>query len=96
MKKLLLTLLVLATLLPANAQWKPAGDKIKTQWAEKVNPEAPLPEYPRPIMVRQDWQNLNGLWSYAISKRGVSSGMSARSRCLPHGKAATCCSTLVL
>lgn len=71
MKKLLLTLLVLATLLPANAQWKPAGDKIKTQWAEKVNPEAPLPEYPRPIMVRQDWQNLNGLWSYAISKRGV-------------------------
>lgn len=26
----------------------------------------PLPEYPRPQMVRQGWSNLNGQWSYAI------------------------------
>jgi beta-galactosidase/beta-glucuronidase len=25
-----------------------------------------LPEYPRPIMERAEWQNLNGLWNYAI------------------------------
>jgi beta-galactosidase/beta-glucuronidase len=29
-----------------------------------------LPEYPRPLMVRQNWSNLNGLWSYAIRPIG--------------------------
>lgn len=49
-----------------NIVWKPAGDRIMTPWAEKVNPSAPLPEYPRPQMVRNEWQSLNGLWDYAI------------------------------
>ena len=51
-------------------QWKPAGDKIKTPWAEKVDPANPLPEYPRPAMVRDQWSNLNGLWDYAILPQG--------------------------
>ncbi|MDD4602482.1 MAG: glycoside hydrolase family 2 TIM barrel-domain containing protein [Bacteroidales bacterium] len=50
--------------------WHPAGDKIKTQWAEKVDPSCPLPEYPRPILERKDWQNLNGLWDYSILPKG--------------------------
>ena len=54
----------------AYAQWKPAGDKIKTTWAEQVNPQQVLPEYPRPIMERADWQNLNGEWDYAIRPKG--------------------------
>lgn len=49
------------------AQWKPAGDKIKTQWVEDIDPNNVLPEYPRPIMEREEWQNLNGLWDYAIT-----------------------------
>ncbi|GAB3927407.1 glycoside hydrolase family 2 protein [Mucilaginibacter myungsuensis] len=49
-----------------NTQWKLLTDKITTPWAEKVDPKAPLPEYPRPQMVRGNWQNLNGLWNYAI------------------------------
>ncbi|MFZ5431505.1 MAG: glycoside hydrolase family 2 protein [Bacteroidota bacterium] len=58
----------------ANAQeWKPAGDKIKTAWAEKIDPSNPLPEYPRPQMIRDQWLNLNGLWDYAIVARGNSS-----------------------
>jgi beta-galactosidase/beta-glucuronidase len=48
--------------------WKIAGDKIVTPWAEKVNPVSPLPEYPRPQMVRSEWESLNGLWDYAITK----------------------------
>ena len=46
--------------------WKPAGNKIKTEWADKLDPAKPLPDYPRPQMVRDNWLNLNGLWSYAI------------------------------
>jgi beta-galactosidase/beta-glucuronidase len=51
-------------------EWQPAGDKIKTPWAEKVDPANPLPEYPRPAMARDQWLNLNGLWDYAILPQG--------------------------
>jgi len=51
-------------------QWSPAGNKIKTNWADKVNPENVLPEYPRPILERAEWKNLNGLWDYAILPAG--------------------------
>ena len=51
-------------------EWKPVGGKIATPWAEKVNPASPLPEYPRPQLVRNDnWKNLNGLWSYALTAK---------------------------
>ena len=48
------------------AQWQPAGDRIQTEWAEKMDVKNVLPEYPRPLMERSDWMNLNGLWNYAI------------------------------
>ena len=66
---IVLTLLVFST--PFMAQWKPAGDKIKTKWAQKIDPENVWPEYPRPIMERPDWKNLNGLWDFAIQARGL-------------------------
>jgi len=40
-----------------------------TRWAAGVTPDRALPEYPRPQRVRRDWQNLNGLWEYAIRPR---------------------------
>ncbi|MBN1996688.1 chitobiase/beta-hexosaminidase C-terminal domain-containing protein [candidate division KSB1 bacterium] len=46
--------------------YKPVPGKIMTPWAKDVDPSSVLPEYPRPQMVRRDWINLNGLWSYAI------------------------------
>lgn len=61
----------LLTALPGWAQWKPAGDRIRTEWGEKLNPEQVLPEYPRPQLVRAEWQNLNGLWNYAILPLGT-------------------------
>ena len=70
MRKLLLAFCAFATICSAGAQWKPAGDKIKTDWAEKVDPRNVLPEYPRPGMERADWQNLNGEWEYAILPKG--------------------------
>jgi len=52
------------------AQWQPAGDKIKTRWAAEIDVNNLLPEYPRPIMERAEWQNLNGMWDYAILPAG--------------------------
>ena len=66
--KLLLLSMLIANI--AMAQYAPAGDKIKTRWAEQVSPENTLPEYPRPMMVRPEWKNLNGLWQYAITAKG--------------------------
>ncbi len=40
---------------------------ILTPWGEQLDASAPLPEYPRPQLVRGDWLNLNGRWRYAIS-----------------------------
>lgn len=51
--------------------WHPVGDRIRTEYAEKVSPKNVLAEYPRPQLVRADWQNLNGLWSYAITDTSV-------------------------
>jgi len=71
MKKLVvLTSFLTLFAMGSPAQWKPAGDRIKTEWASRVNPADVLPEYPRPMMERSEWKNLNGLWSYAIIDRG--------------------------
>ncbi len=48
--------------------WKPAGEKIKTRWAQKVSPKNVWKEYPRPQFERAEWMNLNGLWDYSIMK----------------------------
>lgn len=41
---------------------------MKTRWTDQVNKENVWPEYPRPQMVRENnWQNLNGIWQYAIA-----------------------------
>lgn len=70
MKKAVLVCCALALTVCAQAQWKPAGDKIKTKWAEQIDSQNVLPEYPRPQLERTDWVNLNGEWEYAIKPKG--------------------------
>ena len=40
---------------------------MNTEWTSTVSATNPLPEYPRPQLVRESWMSLNGLWEYAIT-----------------------------
>ncbi|MGN6618746.1 MAG: glycoside hydrolase family 2 protein [Ilyomonas sp.] len=78
MKKsfLFLTLVIVVQSLQAQKNdWKIAGDKITSPWADSVNPSSVLPEYPRPQMQRNEWQNLNGLWEYAVLTKDEAENM---------------------
>jgi galactose mutarotase-like enzyme len=44
----------------------PSPPRLQTRWAALVDRDQPLPEYPRPQMVRPAWQSLNGRWEYAV------------------------------
>jgi beta-galactosidase/beta-glucuronidase len=52
---------------PPAENWKPVSGHLMTRWAKDVDPQKPLPEYPRPQMDRKEWTNLNGLWDYAVT-----------------------------
>ncbi len=68
MKRTILFITIISLLtVTLDAQWEPAGDRIKSSWGEQLDPENVWPEYPRPIMERDEWKNLNGLWNYALT-----------------------------
>ena len=63
--KLLLTIVALLTLETLTAQnFKSADTQLKTPWIDMVKKEKPLNVYPRPVMERSDWLNLNGIWEF--------------------------------
>ena len=68
-KALILALVVLGLAASGWSEWAPVEGKIMTRWAKEVSPANALPEYPRPTMTREAWDNLNGLWEYAITAR---------------------------
>lgn len=47
-------------------KYTPAPAPMMTPFAQTIDPEMPLPEYPRPQLEREEWMNLNGLWDYTI------------------------------
>lgn len=65
-RMLVILSIILLVVFPSFSQWKPAGDKIKTIWGENLDPEHVWSEYPRPILERSEWLNLNGLWDFQI------------------------------
>ena len=50
--------------------WEVQQGRLLTPWAQQVDPQNTLPEYPRPQMVRDEWLNLNGLWQYQPGAAG--------------------------
>ena len=41
---------------------------LQSPFSENLDPDNILPEYPRPMLARDLWVNLNGYWEYAITK----------------------------
>ncbi|WP_203568631.1 glycoside hydrolase family 2 protein [Aestuariimicrobium ganziense] len=39
---------------------------LTTVWGENLDPDAVLPEYPRPMLERDEWLSLNGPWDHAV------------------------------
>jgi len=52
-----------------SASWQPVAGKMLTKWGKQVQPANAWQEYPRPQLERRNWQNLNGLWDYAITPK---------------------------
>jgi Glycosyl hydrolases family 2, sugar binding domain/Glycosyl hydrolases family 2/Glycosyl hydrolases family 2, TIM barrel domain len=67
----LILAIILFTRAGEGAGWNPGKAPLMTRWAAAVNPTNVWPEYPRPQLVRPDWENLNGLWDYAITPASV-------------------------
>jgi len=49
-----------------NSTWHIAKTRLTTPWTHKVKPGNVHSKYPRPQMVRDHWENLNGVWDYSI------------------------------
>src|ERR687886_1510749 len=69
-------MLGLAFLLTAAAKpsgddgWQPGPLRLTTPWTDQVSPDNALPEYPRPQLTRDRWENLNGVWQFAGAAAG--------------------------
>ena len=61
---LLVLVLALAGCASPASRWKPAPGPLQSVHAQDMDPESPLPEHPRPQLVRERWLNLNGLWQF--------------------------------
>ncbi|WP_414638611.1 LamG-like jellyroll fold domain-containing protein [Actinophytocola sp.] len=49
----------------ADPVWHPGTPPLSTPWTDQVGPDNAHPEYPRPQLTRDRWQNLNGVWEFA-------------------------------
>lgn len=63
------TLLFSPSARSADNDWQPVAGKMMTRWGKEIKPDNAWQEYPRPQFERKAWQNLNGLWDYAITSK---------------------------
>ncbi|MGS2737948.1 glycoside hydrolase family 2 protein [Sinomicrobium sp. M5D2P17] len=66
MRKILFLFLVVSNWAMAQDNEEVLKFAMDTRWTERASSENTWNEYPRPQMKRENWQNLNGLWEYAI------------------------------
>lgn len=64
-RRFLCFILFVASIIHAEAQ-----KNLKTPWFEKVDTNNVLGEYPRPVMQRSQWLNLNGFWQFEEANPG--------------------------
>ncbi len=70
MKKIAILLCMAAWGMTGAAQDKLPSPPISTDWGKKVTAQNVWQQYPRPMMTRDNWKNLNGEWDYAILPAG--------------------------
>ncbi|MBN2210856.1 MAG: chitobiase/beta-hexosaminidase C-terminal domain-containing protein, partial [Sedimentisphaerales bacterium] len=66
---LITAMVILGINIEAMGGYQPVEGHIMTRWAKEVRPDNALPEYPRPMMIRNNWMNINGLWDYAVTAK---------------------------
>ena len=62
-------ILALFSLIACMQASEPAANSMLTEWGAQVTPDNAWREYPRPMMQRKEWTNLNGLWDYAVTPK---------------------------
>jgi beta-galactosidase/beta-glucuronidase len=67
---LMVPLLILTSTLTVAQKWEIADAVLLTPWAEEVDPDNVLQEYPRPMIERSEWLNLNGIWQFKEALEG--------------------------
>ena len=50
--------------------------QLYTRWGRDLDPQNVLVEYPRPLLKRGSYINLNGYWDYAFTKEFNMTGRS--------------------
>ncbi len=56
---------------------------LLTTWGEDLATHAPLPEHPRPQLLRSGWQSLNGRWDCAFTPFAASDPLAVADPCEP-------------
>src|SRR5689334_19452147 len=69
MKKALIAILLSIPAYAMAQEWAMKPIPVQSRWAKEVSPINALKEYPRPQLQRKNWQNLNGLWDYAVTRK---------------------------